>query len=366
MCTFRFGVTPLLAPVPAPGGDDLAVGGLGFMIDPKMKDPYAQQFSIGFAWQFANDFALSLDFYHVLGLDEPRVLLDNPVIGEVCDPSFPTANPADPRCVAGAATRLLDPAFAAAAVSNPALVGAGRISEIRTLATNNRSNYNGLNVQLKKRFSKHFTFQTSYVNAYSNSWGGRPTSSYSGTALAITRADQFLPNEYGPTAFDERHRFVFSGVFELPAGFEASPIFQTSSARPYNFRANADLDGDGRRTLDRVCVGSTIAAPIVTPGCTQIGINPLRGDPFVQMDLRLGKNFKIGERAGLHLFWEFFNLFNRANFGNNFGERVGTSTFNQPVGYFGIGSPDTGSMARGFSGDAPIALRSQFGFRFEF
>jgi hypothetical protein len=118
--------------------------------------------------------------------------------------------------------------------------------------------------------------------------------------------------------------------------------------------------------LDRVCVGSTIADPIITPGCTQAKINELRGDPFVQMDLRMAKNFKIGERAGLNLYWEFFNLFNRANFGNNFGERVNTSTFNQPVGYFGIGSPDPSSMARGFSGDAPIALRSQFGFRFEF
>jgi len=366
MCSFRFGVDPLPAPVPPPGGDDLAVGGLGFMIDPRMTDPYAQQTSIGFAWQFANDFAVSIDYYHVLGVDEPRVLLDNPLIGEVCDPSFPTANPADPRCVAGANTRLLDPAFAAAALVDPSLVGAGRIAEIRNLGTNNRSNYNTLNLQLKKRFSKNFTFQTSYVNSYSNSWGGRPTSSYSGTALAVTRTQQFQPTEYGHTGFDERHRFVFSGVFELPAGFEVSPIFQTSSARPYNFRADADIDGDGRRNLDRVCVGSTLASPIIAPGCTQFEINPLRGDPFVQMDLRLGKNFRFGERMGLRLYWEFFNLFDRANFGNNFGERVGTSTFDQPVGYFGIGSPDPSSMARGFSGDAPIALRSQFGFRFEF
>jgi hypothetical protein len=84
------------------------------------------------------------------------------------------------------------------------------------------------------------------------------------------------------------------------------------------------------------------------------------------MDVRFAKAFRFGETAAVNFYWEFFNLFNRANFGNNFGERVGTSTFNQPVGYFGIGSPDTASAARGFSGDAPIALRSQFGLRFTF
>jgi len=261
---------------------------------------------------------------------------------------------------------LLDAAFQAATVTDPTLVGAGRLGEVRTVGTNNRSQYDGLNLQLKRRFSKNFTFQTSYVLAWSRSWGGRPTSSYSGTAFAITPELQFVNSEFGPTGFDERHRFVFSGVFQLPAGFEASPIFQVASARPYNFRANADLDGDGRITLDRVCVGSTVGTPTLDNGCQTVQINPLRGDPFVQMDARFAKAFRFGERTALHLYWEFYNLFNRANFGNNFGERVGTSTFNQPVGYFGIGSPDTASTARGFSGDAPIALRTQFGLRFEF
>jgi hypothetical protein len=366
LCNFRFGVDPFPAPVPPASGDDIAVGGLGFTVDPRATDPYSQQFSIGWAWQFSPNYAFSTDYYHVLGIDEPRVLQMNPLLSTVCDPSFSSANPADPRCVAGTDTRLLDAAFAAAAVTNPTLVGAGRLGEIRDVATNNRSNFDSLNLQLRKRVSQNFSLQSSYVLSWSRSWGGRPTSSYSGTALAITPELQFLSSEYGPTAFDERHRFVTSAIFNLPHGFEIAPIFQAASARPYNFRANADLDGDGRINLDRVCVGSTIAAPVLTPGCEVVQINPLRGDPYVQMDVRFAKAFKFGETAGVHFYWEFFNLFNRANFGNNFGERVGTSTFNQPVGYFGIGSPDASSAARGFSGDAPIALRSQFGLRITF
>jgi len=97
-----------------------------------------------------------------------------------------------------------------------------------------------------------------------------------------------------------------------------------------------------------------------------VQINSLRGDPFVEMDVRFAKSFRLEKHVSLYLYVEFYNLFNRANFGNDFGERVGTSTFNQPVGYFGIGSPDSASTARGFSGDAPVALRTQFGVRFEF
>ena len=366
LCNFRFGTDPFPSPLASAVPDDLAIGALGFTLDPHATDPYAQQASIGWAWQFRRDYVFSADYYHVLGIKEPRVLQMNPIIATVCDPSFPGANPTDPRCVAGASTRLLDAAFQAAAVTDPTLVGAGRLGEVRDVATNNRSQYDGLNLQLKKRFSKNFTFQTSYVLSWSRSWGGRPTASYGGTAFAITPELQFVQSEFGPTGFDERHRFVLSGVFQLPAGFEAAPIFQAASARPYNFRANTDLDGDGRITLDRVCVGSTVTSPVLNKGCQIAQINSLRGDPFVEMDARFAKSFRFDERLSLHLYVEFYNLFNRANFGNNFGERVGTSTFNQPVGYFGIGSPDIASTARGFSGDAPVALRTQFGVRFEF
>jgi hypothetical protein len=261
--------------------------------------------------------------------------------------------------VRGADTRFFDAAFQAANLCDPATgsCGAGRLEQINMIGTNNRSRFDSLNVQVQKRMTHHFTFQTSYVMSHSRSWGGRPTSSYSGNSIAITPELQFRPDEFGYSIFDERHRFVVSGVFELPGGFELSPIFQAASARPYSFRAGTDLDGDGRVTLDRVCVGSTLSSPISTPGCPEVRVNSLRGTAFVQMDLRTAKNFKLGERAQLRLLWEFYNLFNRDNFCNNFQENANASDFNTPQGYCG---------GQGFGPAFSGALRSQFGLRFDF
>jgi hypothetical protein len=235
------------------------------------------------------------------------------------------------------------------------------------IATNNRSRFDSINVELKKRLSHRFTFRTSYVLSWSKSWGGRPTSSYSGNGVALTPEIQFRDNEFGYTTLDERHRFVVSGIFQLPGGVEITPIFQASSARPLDgaarvpgFLAGTDLDGDGRSTADRVCVGSTasVAGAIRNPGCEQLGLATLRGNPFVQLDLRATKVFKFGERADLRLFWEVFNLFDRDNFCNNLGNNVASpSTFLDPQGYCG---------GQGFGSAFSGPLRSQIGLRFQF
>lgn len=357
LATFRFGIDPL--PAPGPGLTGIEVGGFGRINDPKMRDPYSQQWSIGWAWEFLPNYAFSVDYYHTLGIAEPRVQNINPRILSVCgNPAqWPGANPSDPRCVQGASTRFFSAAFRAAGLP------AGRLGQTNMIGTTNRSRFDSLNLQLRKRLSQNFMFQASYVVSWSNSWGGRPTSSYSGNGIAITPENQFRPGEYGPSIFDERHRFVISGHVRLPGGFEISPLFQAASARPLNFRSGGDTDGDGRATIDRVCVGSTLGNPLI-PGtnapflCQQVEINPLRGDPFVQMDVRFGKAFRFsGERAALRLFWEFHNLFNRDNFCNNFGDNASQRTsFNRPLGYCG-GT----RFSPGFTGP----LRSQFGFRFE-
>jgi hypothetical protein len=57
------------------------------------------------------------------------------------------------------------------------------------------------------------------------------------------------------------------------------------------------------------------------------------------LDTRLAKNFKIRERANVQVIAEAFNLTNRANYGNNFGNSIASaSTFNHPVGFIGPSS----------------------------
>jgi hypothetical protein len=357
---------PFVDPLPAPPAfsTNLPAGSSPVRInDPHLTDPYAQQWSLGGAYQFKPDWAVSVDYYHVLGLHEQRALNANPRIRTTCDPAY-GGNAADPRCVSGTGTRLFDAAFLAAGL------GAGRIGEIRKLTANNRSRYDGINFVLRKRFSHHYTMQGSYVLSWSRSWGGAPTASYLGTGARIDLRDQFKPGQFGPTVFDERHRLVVSGVFDLPYGFEIAPIFQAASARPYAFQAGVDVNGDGVTNLnDRACVGSTPQQAIITRACQQVSPSTLRGDPLAQLDVRFGKAFRFHkERMALRLYWEVYNLFNTNNFGNNFNGVCGnaftpasggpcSSSFGTAQGYFG---------GQGFGAATSGPLRSQFGFRFEF
>jgi outer membrane receptor protein involved in Fe transport len=170
LANFRFGVDPLPAPTGAP--TDLAVGARGRMTDPYITDPWSEQMSIGFSHQFHNDFALSVDYYHVLGFHEFHMIDDNPKIRRLCDPAFSAVtgnNPSDPRCVNGADTRLMDVAFG----DTPG-VGVGRLGQIRTADSNNRSLFDSMNVVLTKRMSRNFMFRASYVLSGSRSWGGAP------------------------------------------------------------------------------------------------------------------------------------------------------------------------------------------------
>lgn len=338
LCSFRFGVDPL--PKPTGSNTDIEQGGFGRITDPDIKDAYSQQWSIGGSHEFANDFMFSGDYVHILGIHEPRVQNINPKVN--------------------AGPRLLASAFAAAGL------GAGRLGQINMIGGTNRSRYDGMTLALKRRFSKHMLYQVSYTLAKSQSWGGRPTSSYSGNGVAITPDAQFQPGEFGPTIFDERHRFVFSGVFDLPHGIEIAPIMQIASARPYDFNAGIDINGDGRTNNDRACVGSTVSAPIIKVGCQQVPIDILRGGVFAgggkapgrffETDLRVTKTFSFKDRYKAIGYVEFYNLFNTENFGNNFQANASASNFAQPTGFLGRG---------GFGNTASVpAFTVQLGARF--
>jgi hypothetical protein len=80
----------------------------------------------------------------------------------------------------------------------------------------------------------------------------------------------------------------------------------------------------------------------VTQGCTIAKYNPLRGQPYFELDMRLAKSFRFRERMNLQIIAQAFNLTNRANYGNDYGSAtLGTETaniaagpnFNHPQGF---------------------------------
>ncbi|MGH9900800.1 MAG: TonB-dependent receptor domain-containing protein, partial [Pyrinomonadaceae bacterium] len=384
---FRFGVDPLPGLPPGFSVGELGTGSFGRITDPDIREPYVQKFSLGFETQIGRGMTLSSDYVHTLGVQEPRVQVINPRIENVCNPLYPGSTPASPRCVRGVNSRYFDLAFTQAGLP------ANRLEQINNIGTTNRSLFDSWTTTLRARRRKA-TFSASYVLANSRSWGGQPVASYTGNGIAVAPENQFKPEEFGPTRFDERHRIVISGVFDLPYGFQLAPILQLASSRPYSPTTGVDIDGDGLATNDRLCAGvnpldvlrSVIATGPTLPsvsdrvralnprGCTQSEVNSQRSGfivrsdgsieersgRFFNVDLRAGKNFTFGERFRLSAYADFYNLFNVENlsYANRFGLSAATApgTFVQTFSLYGPG----------FGPPVGRPLTVQFGFRFSF
>ena len=85
------------------------------------------------------------------------------------------------------------------------------------------------------------------------------------------------------------------------SGFTLTPIFAYHSGHPFNLLAGADVNGDRHSTTDRA-IGA--------------GRNTGVGPDYFTWDMRLQREFKLGERATLALMAESFNLVNRTNYGS--------------------------------------------------
>jgi len=201
----------------------------------------------------------------------------------------------------------------------------------------------------------------------------------SGEFAATARYDQFKyldPRELAPTVRDERHRFTFSGVIDLPGGLQISPILQIASPRPYTLNAGSDLNRDGVNPSGSganiqgadPCVPGTVApngrvCPQNTGINSQTGGYDLDGNwqsgGFFLLDLRASKYFNLGrvrEGMSIGLFFETLNLTNRVNFGNRFTPSVRSSSFMTTAGL--------ATTTYGITAASP--LQAQVGLRFTF
>jgi hypothetical protein len=371
LATFRFGIDPLPVPPPGFSFENLAVGGFGRINDPDASEPYTQKFSIGFQHELNSRMSISSDYVHTLGLHESRVQNINPQIRSICDPLYPGSTPASPRCVRGASSRYFDLAYVQAGLP------ANRTEQINMIGTTNRSLFDSWTTTFKYR-SGDVLINASYVLSSARSWGGQPVASYTGNGIATIPERQFNEEEFGPTRFDERHRVVISGVFNLPWDFQLSPIFQFASARPYSATVGFDIDGDGLATNDRLCAGVDPSAVFAVAGneaairalnprgCTWADVNSLReglngvSGRYINMDLRVNKTFRFAERYAIAAYVDLYNLFNTENlsiadrFGNSSAASAGT--FLQPRSLYGPG----------FGPPVGRPFTTQFGFRFTF
>src|SRR5215472_99529 len=169
--------------------------------------------------------------------------------------------------------------------------------------------YKGLSLSLNRRLSNEIEFSGSYTlsKATDNAsdYNEQPNDPY------------FLEGEEALSANDQRHRFVFSGTFDLPFGdedegkrptglipkifdnIEVAPILTLGSGRTINPLMGFDANRTGAFPLSSRPLGGAR--------------NSLRTGTQAQLDLRVLKFFKIGEHGKLDVVAESFNLLNHTN-----------------------------------------------------
>jgi hypothetical protein len=233
-------------------------------------------------------------------------------------------------------------------------------ADVNSQMSDGNSYYNAMNLEMKKRFSNNIQFLASYT------WSHSIDDSSDLQTLLKPQDNLNFRAERSDSLFDQRHRFVFSGVFSAPEdwksaggfkswlrGFSFSPIIEVSSGRPFNILAVGDANGDFQSTNERPTVLSdgTLCATGVDAGCLQ-GIFPANGSlgrnrgithTYFSVDARLTRQIRIGERIRLDVIAEGFNLFNRFNEAsanpfyqvvNAFNQRKGSSYYSQPTAAF--------------------------------
>ncbi|MGH9914819.1 MAG: hypothetical protein ACRD63_05965, partial [Pyrinomonadaceae bacterium] len=204
--------------------------------------------------------------------------------------------------------------------------------------------YHSLQVKVEKRFGGGLYFLNSYT------W----SKSIDDAAFAID-PQNVRGTTRGPSAFDVRHLFTNSTLYELPigrgrrfgadmnsvldafiGGWQVNAIYTFRTGLPAtvllsdglvaatlnnggtnrpNLAGDPNLSSD-QQTIDRFFnTDAFIAPPTNSFSFGNVGRNTIRGPSFNNLDLSLFKTFHFQERYALQFRSEFFNLPNHPNYG---------------------------------------------------
>jgi hypothetical protein len=230
------------------------------------------------------------------------------------------------------------------------------------------STYSGILARVDRRFSNGFQFTASYALS--------SFKAFSADALGLAGAPTDLNNlraDFGPAGLDRKHRFVFSGIYDLPfykndssfwkrnvlGNWQVSFISTMFSGLPESvfLPNNIDLSATGTfatylpgtsggsigRSIRSVselnslieAYNNNIGSLPNTTACSfdaslrcdlydqeifRVGLLPsntqIGGDSLISQDLRVTKTISFNEKYRLQLIGEVFNLFNIANLVN--------------------------------------------------
>jgi hypothetical protein len=264
-------------PVQDPGGSQNAgcvvgdsSGGVANLIGSNYKTPYAIHISAGVQHAFSADWSVSADYIHEQGNHGYRAYSYTGGTN-LFTPQLPLADPNQSTYV----------------------------PDVNLFHSDNRSSYNGLLLHGQGRVTDRVTFIANYTFSEAQTWGCVLGELFDYVNGVCDPLNAFSPGDYGPSGEDVRHRFVFAGIWQSPAGFEVSVLSQGESARPFTITTS---DNSQRIAVNGI----------------PTSLDQFRGTPYFQTDLRISRPIRLGERWSVMPFAEFFNLFNRNNPGANY------------------------------------------------
>lgn len=309
------------------------------VVDPEIENPRTQRWNVTVERQFGKDTSVSAAY---VGMRADRLFSQAQPNGFG---GFPTAARPDPR-----------------------------FTTQQLIANLNESRYRALQLIAKRRFARGVDFTVAYTfgeskdNSSRDSFTSFPTFLNAGANPAQSGVQgsgaDFVPRDpradWGLSEFDVRHNLTFTHVWELPVGrgrallgaadgivnallggWSLNGLAVLRSGEPVNILRGVDFNDDGDATADRpALIGGSLndlyrrgagertqylitqeealtrlATPATVDPNAMIPRNALRAPRVMFYDLSLLKRFVVKERHYVAFEANFFNVFNRANFG---------------------------------------------------
>jgi outer membrane receptor protein involved in Fe transport len=271
-----------------------------FIVDKDFQNPRLQQASAGFEYQLMPETSVTVSYLFVKGDLLPRSI-DRNFGGTLNDVTY---------TVAGTGQTLTYPQLA----GTKPFTNFNRVISFESTA---ESRYNGLTVELNRRFSTGLQARVAYT------LGKVIDTVPDATAVVAGSAGDDAKYASDPVDFDtdrtvgnndQRHRFVVSGIYNTSAlaakregmsralldGWTFAAILSAGSGQPYSARVGAaDLNRDGNLRND------------LAPGTVR---NQYRLPKQVSFDPRIARDVPLRGQVKAQLIFEAFNLFNATNF----------------------------------------------------